>query len=253
MKEPQNKGMQDTRQTRILELLYEHGTMTVKDLAVALHTSEVTLRKDVTALAKKGMLARQHGSVRLANLNNVQARMAIHYAEKRSLAMRASKLVEPESTIMVENGSCCALLVEALATRHVPATIVTNSAFIAQMAARESGLESILLGGTFQGDSEVCVGPLLRDMAERFSVPQCFLGVDGFSGKDGFSNKDLARAEAARTMAARAKKCIVLTEAQKFSEPSVVPLRITVDTVVTDENLPQTIKMKLNKQGIEVL
>lgn len=73
------------------------------------------------------------------------------------------------STVMVESGSCCALLARELADTKERVTIVTNSAFIANYVRDSTSVSCTLLGGSYQRDSQVMVGPLVRTCAARSS------------------------------------------------------------------------------------
>ncbi|MGP4112768.1 substrate-binding domain-containing protein [Streptomyces sp. 4N509B] len=53
------------RQERILAAVRHHGTVRLADLAQHLGVSAVTVRRDVTALADRGLVARVHGGVTL--------------------------------------------------------------------------------------------------------------------------------------------------------------------------------------------
>ena len=58
-------------------------------------------------------------------------RIAYHYEAKQKIARRAAKLIADGDTLMIESGSCCALLAEELTVSKKDLTIITNSAFIA--------------------------------------------------------------------------------------------------------------------------
>ena len=86
---------------------------------------------------------------------------------------------------MIENGSCCALLAETLARTHRDLTILTNSAFIASYIRDREHVQVVLLGGIYQPEAQVMVGPMVRQCAENFWIDRFFIGVDeaGASGR----------------------------------------------------------------------
>ena len=134
-------------------------------------------------------------------------------------------------------------------------TIVTNSAFIAGYAGRGLGTEFILLGGVYQKDSQVMVGPLVKQCAGSFCVDRLFLGADGWSPSAGFANSDHLRAQAVRDMAAQAEAVAVLTESEKFSRRSVAPLQLgdKLKTVITDGDIPGAAAETLRELGVQVI
>ncbi|MFD8498086.1 substrate-binding domain-containing protein [Amycolatopsis sp. NPDC059657] len=56
----------------ILSLLRQHGTVRLSDLVTRLGVSSVTVRRDVTELADRGLLARVHGGVTLVRPRSAQ-------------------------------------------------------------------------------------------------------------------------------------------------------------------------------------
>ena len=86
---------------------------------------------------------------------------------------------------MIENGSCCALLADTLTATKKDLTIITNSAFIAEYIRGKSNFQINLLGGIYQQDSQVMVGPMILQCVENFFVDRFFIGTDGYSTKTG--------------------------------------------------------------------
>ena len=242
------------REMQILSLLSESGRAEVTVLAEKLGVSQVTVRKDLDALERRGILRREHGCAVFGGSDDINNRLALHYEEKRKIAIRATELVSPGETVMIENGSCCALLAEEIARTKPGATIITNSAFIASYIRAIEGARVILLGGDFQNDAQVMVGPILRVCAERFYVNKLFIGTDGYTEKLGFTGCDHLRVQAVRDMAEQAEQIIVVTESCKFDQRGTVSMGITdrVKAVVTDDAITEAYEECLKNHGIAV-
>ena len=242
------------RDGKILELLTAEKKVEVAALSEWLGVSEVTVRKDLDALQSKGLVVREHGYATIANPNDVGGRLAYHYEEKRRIAQMAAALVLDGSTVMVESGSCCALLARELADTKEGVTIVTNSAFVAGYVRDSTHVACTLLGGTYQHDSQVMVGPLVRMCAEEFYVDTLFIGTDGWMEGVGPTNADQMRAEAVRSMAGSAAEVVILTESEKFGQRGAVPLRLAGKkiTVVTDSRISEEWRRSLEQSGVDV-
>lgn len=245
---------QEERRRAILQRLTQGGRVEVASLAGLLGVSQVTVRKDLDELESRGFIRRAHGSAELNSPDNVSGRLAYHYEEKRRIALRAVDLVADGDTVMIESGSCCALLAALLAQAREDLTIVTNSAFIAEYV-RVGRAQVVLLGGIYQRASQCLVGPLVRETAAQFHVGRFFLGTDGWSPETGFTNRDQLRAQAVRDMAASAEELVVLTESEKFSLMGPVPLRVPGQpgTVITDGGVPAQALACLREQGVRVI
>lgn len=242
------------RDAKILELLTSQGRAEVSYLSERLGVSEVTVRKDLDALQSRGLVLRKHGFATLANPSDVRGRLAYHYEEKRLIAQRAAELVVDGSTVMVESGSCCALLARELADTKDGVTIVTNSAFVADYVRDSTRVSCTLLGGSYQRESQVMVGPLVRSCAAEFYVDLLFIGTDGWIEGVGPTNADQMRADAVRSMAESAGRVVVLTESEKFGQRGAVPMRLPGKQllVVTDANLGAAWRAALERDSVDV-
>lgn len=243
------------RLNKILELLIQENKAEVSFLSEKLGVSQVTIRKDLDSLEQRGIIKREHGFALLRSADDINGRIAYHYEEKREIAQKAADLVSNGDTILIESGSCCALLADALANSKKDLTIITNSAFIAGYIREKSNFQIILLGGIYQQDSQVMVGPMILQCVENFLVDFFFIGTDGYDKRAGFTNRDQMRAQAVRDMARQANHIVVLTESDKFSKHGVVPLNLKnkVKTVITDNHLSTETKADLESQGIRII
>ncbi|SHK26175.1 transcriptional regulator, DeoR family [Selenomonas ruminantium] len=241
------------RHSKLLSLVNQHNRIAVTELARALDVSEVTIRKDLNILEKKGLLRREHGYARLTTSDDVGNHLSFNYEAKLRIARRAAESVHNGETIMIESGSCCALLAEEIAANRRDVTIITNSAFIADYIRKYNQVRVILLGGEYQKESQVMVGPMIRSCVRDFYVSKFFVGTDGLN-ELGFMSNDLMRAEAARSMAERAEQTIVLTESSKFKTHGTVKLLPfdKVSALYTDDLASNDIITQLHAQGIHI-
>lgn len=242
------------RSDQILEMLTEQGRIEVSRLSEVLGVSQVTIRKDLDELEGRGIIVREYGCAVLKSPDDISSRLAYHYEAKRKIAERAAELVSNGDTIMIESGSCCALLAETLAKDKKDLTIITNSAFIAGYIRGNPNVQVVLLGGIYQQDSQVMVGPLVGQCARNFCVDLFFIGADGYSPQMGFTNRDQLRAQAVQEMSAQAEQVVVLTESEKFGKRGVVPLGLSdkLRSVITDSRIDSSVTELLQSKGISV-
>ena len=242
------------RHTQILELLTEQKRVEVTELSELLHVSQVTIRKDLDQLENAGLILRAHGFATLNSSDDMNNRLAYHYDVKQKIAKLACESIRDGETIMIESGSCCALLALEIAKTRKEITIITNSAFIADYVRKTEKIRIILLGGEYQLESQVMVGPLTRKCVEAFFVDKFFIGTDGFSEASGFTGNDYMRSEAVRDMAKQADKVIIVTDSVKFHQKGVVNLLRTedVDCIYTDSDVPSEVEEYLLGKNIEV-
>ncbi len=241
------------RHTKLLNLVNEKKRVAVTELAATLGVSEVTIRKDLSTLEHMGLLRREHGFAALSQSDDIGHHLSFNYETKRRIALRAAKTIHNGETVMIESGSCCTLLAQELATNRQGVTIITNSSFIASFVRKSQNAHTILLGGEYQNESQVVVGPMVEKCVSAFSVNKLFVGIDGFDSQ-GFMSNNLMRAEAIRAMAARSRHVIVLTESVKFTKTGVVSLFPlgAVDSVYTDDGMPAMAAQMLHASDTHV-
>jgi len=242
------------RIVRILDLLASNKKIKTTLLAEMLDVSQVTLRRDLEKLEKRGIISRSHGYVSLDGADDTGKRMAFSYSIKRKIAKAAALTVEEGETVMIESGSCCALFAEELALAKKNVTIITNSAFLANYVCKLQSVKVILLGGYFQPESQVLVGPMTVKCGEIFFSEKYFLGTDGFIPEYGFTGRDHMQVETAQELAKRAKNIFILTESAKFKRRGAYSL-IGFDRlsgVFTDDNVPKDAEAVLLKNNVQL-
>ena len=222
------------RHTKILELLSQYKKIEVTRLSELLSVSQVTIRKDLMQLESSGLILREHGYAALHDSDDLANRLVYHYEIKQRIASLAVADVQDGETLMIESGSCCALVALEIAKTKKNVTVITNSAFIADYIRKQGTLQIILLG--------------------PFYVDKLFIGTDGFTADSGFTGNDYMRSETVRDMAQQANHVIVVTESTKFSQKGLVHLIDTghIHMVVSDDRIPEECEQYLTEQGVEV-
>lgn len=243
------------RQSQILDLLTQNKKLKVTELSDVLNVSQVTIRKDLSALEESGIIVREHGYAKLNESDDINNRLAYHYDIKQKIAEKAVESIEDGETVMIESGSCCALVALEIAKTKKDVTLITNSAFIADYIRKIGNVRIILLGGEYQEESQVMVGPITRKCAEGFFVDKLFIGTDGFTKETGFTGNDYMRSEAVKDMAKQASNVIIVTDSVKFQQKGVVSLLDTkkVSYIYTDSNIPEETEEYLIENNIKVI
>jgi DeoR/GlpR family transcriptional regulator of sugar metabolism len=230
----------NNRQNKILEMLAKKQRIEVATLADMLRVSSVTIRKDLDILESQNLVRREHGFAHIDSKNNEDTLLAYNYSLKRRIAKAAAATVKDNETVMIAHGACCAILAEELANTKRNITIITNSVFIANHIRHTPHGRIILLGGYYQRDSQVLVGPLTFRSAEMFSPDKLFISASGFSERFGFTEQDYVRAQTVQELVKQAKQIVVLFDSESFANTGVVKLASAdrISDLYTDERIP---------------
>ena len=214
---------------------------------------------ELTQGANTSLSGALQGKVSGIDINRkMLAEMAVNdaagFAALAEVAKKAVESIQHGETIMIESGSCCALVALEIAKTKKDVTLITNSAFIADYIRKHTAIKIILLGGEYQHESQVMVGPMMRKCAEAFFVDKLFIGTDGFSIDTGFTGNDYMRCEAVKDMARQASHVIIVTESDKFHQKGVSNLidLHQVSCIYTDQGIPQEVEEYFKEKHIQV-
>lgn len=247
----------EERQSIILELLIQHNSILVTDLATHLNVSLVTIRKDLTDLEREKKLYRNHGKAILIDPyidnRNVSEKEKLYVEEKRLIGMKAASLITPKDSILIASGTT----MHALARSIVPAdelTVITASMEVSNILASEKNIYIIQLGGILRHSSLSVVGKYAENILADFSCSKLFIGVDGIDLDFGITTTNMMEASLNRVMMQTAQKTIVLADSSKFGRRgfSKIADMEGVDHIITDSRIPPSTALRLEEMGIEV-
>lgn len=247
----------EERQSIILELLIQHNSILVTDLATHLNVSSVTIRKDLTDLEREKKLYRNHGKAILIDPyidnRNVSEKEKLYVEEKRLIGMKAASLITPKDSILIASGTT----MHALARSIVPAdelTVITASMEVSNILASEKNIYIIQLGGILRHSSLSVVGKYAENILADFSCSKLFIGVDGIDLDFGITTTNMMEASLNRVMMQTAQKTIVLADSSKFGRRgfSKIADMEAVDHIITDSRIPPSTALRLEEMGIEV-
>lgn len=247
----------EERQSIILELLIQHNSILVTDLATHLNVSSVTIRKDLTDLEREKKLYRNHGKAILIDPyidnRNVSEKEKLYVEEKRLIGMKAASLITPKDSILIASGTT----MHALARSIVPVdelTVITASMEVSNILASEKNIYIIQLGGILRHSSLSVVGKYAENILADFSCSKLFIGVDGIDLDFGITTTNMMEASLNRVMMQTAQKTIVLADSSKFGRRgfSKIADMEDVDHTITDSHIPPSTALRLEEMGIEV-
>src|ERR1700743_1764756 len=96
------------RKHSILKRLAESGDADIKELALALEVSEITIRRDLNQLAADGLLQRTHGgAVKVAAVNPPPPfanKAAVNVKAKEAIARRAAAEINDGDILFLDCG-----------------------------------------------------------------------------------------------------------------------------------------------------
>ncbi len=244
----------DERQERLVGIVRQKGKASVEELAALLGASRETIRRDLTALAERGLVQKYHGGAKAARIpgeGSFRQRMAENVAAKIRIAKAAAALFQPGETLLIDTGSTTLFFAEEIA-RVSGLTIVTNSTEIARTVARAgNGSRVFLLGGEFGFANSQTLGTMVTEQLRAFRAHHAVLTIGALDSRHGAMDFNIDEAQVARAMIEQSERLTVLADASKFGALAsfeVCPLA-RVDRLVCDAPPPEDIRAPLAEAG----
>lgn len=250
----------EERQQAIASLVIANGRASVTELAQAYDVTTETVRRDLAALDKAGVLRRVHGgAVPARALHLVEAgvgeRETTRAEHKEAIAAAAADLLPPSgSTILLDAGTTTARIAAVLPTDR-ELVVVTNSVPIAARVAALPSVSLHLLGGRVRGITQAAVGEETLRVLDTLRVDMAFIGTNGISVRHGLSTPDSDEAAVKRAMVGSANYVVAVADSSKVGQEQFVSFAAvsSVDTLITDAEIADADRLRFTEQGVEVV
>lgn len=250
----------EERQQAMAQLVSERGRLSVNLLAAEFDVTTETVRRDLSALERMGLVRRVHGgAVPASSLAAIESALVerdqANTREKERVARAALALLPPAgSTILLDAGSTTHRFA-ALLPRDHRLTVVTHAVPIAARLAGSPQIELHLLPGRVRSTTQAAVGADTVAALAELRVDAVFLGTNGISVDHGLSTPDRDEAATKRAMVQSARQVVVLADASKLGAEA--PVRFAtldeVDVLVTDDGGDPAEREALTRAGLEVV
>ncbi|NYA25910.1 DeoR family transcriptional regulator [Haemophilus haemolyticus] len=247
----------NTKQRRhtIMQLLQEQGEVSVEQLVQLFDISEVTIRKDLSALETSGFLLRKYGGAILMPKEIIDENENDELTKRKFvIAKAAAERIRDHNRIIVDSGSTTATLIKQLNLKQ-GLVVMTNSLSVAtELRALENEPTLLMTGGTWDTRSESFQGKVAEQVLRSYDFDQLFIGADGI---------DLARGSTtfnelvglSQVMAEVSREVVVMVESQKIGRkmPNLELTWQQIDVLITDTGLSEQDKQVILAHGVEVI
>ena len=258
IKQPETLLSMTERHQSILDILQLQGGVSVTDLSQRLNVSEVTIRKDLTALEKQNKLYRTHGRaipispyIGDRHINEKEKQFVM---EKQAIGKAAAALIHEHDSILMASGTTILFAAKQLAeAKNI--TVITASVSVSSMLSQNKDIDVVQLGGLVRESSVSVVGSFAESMLKYFNCSQLFIGADGVDLEFGVTTTNMMEANLNRMMMDASQQIILLVDSSKFGKKGFSKIcdLDKVDTIITDKNIPQKYLDSLTDLGIEMI
>lgn len=246
------------RQQEILRLARDGGRVDVLSLAEEFKVTAETIRRDLKALDRAGMVRRVHGGAipagRLDFEPDLAEREGTAADEKDRIAHAALAELPAEGSVILDAGSTVARLAASLPL-EATFTVVTHGLPTAARLADHPGIQLHLIGGRVRSRTRAAVDAWALRAYGEIRADVLFVAANGFSAEAGLTTPDLAEAAVKRAAIGAARRVVLLADSTKHGQEHFARFGDLedVDLLITDSGLSPEDAAAIEGGGTEVI
>jgi DeoR family fructose operon transcriptional repressor len=224
----------------ILQEVKTKGIVSVTDLVKLLDASESTIRRDLNALDKEGLLNKIHGGAiaigESASKHDymVNVRQSLNIDEKCEIAKYAASLIEDGDVIYLDAGTTTEILIEFISAKNIK--VVTNGIVHAKKLL-DKGFTTFILGGEIKAVTEAIVGSTTVEELKKYNFSKGFFGVNGVSNQSGYTTPDVNEALVKGQAIKMCREAFILADHSKLEKVSFITFGAITDAVLITSKL----------------
>ena len=208
------------RRRALLDALQRDGAVQVRQLAAELSCSEMTVRRDLDALERDGVVRRVHGGairVQLRRDEMPYAARALEATEaKQRIGRAVAALIDDGETVILDSGTTTLEVARALRGR--PVTVLPLGLRALLELADDDAVSLISPGGDVRPGELVVTGDLAEVAFERLRFDTLVLGCCGLHEREGVTTHVPADARVKRAALRAARRTVLASDATKIGQ-----------------------------------
>lgn len=148
------------RKEELKRIITEKKAVTVSEMATYFSVSTETIRRDLDALEKEGIIKKSYGGASLirhvSSAITQKEKLSLLVEEKQHIAQNAASFIHPNDCIFLDSSTTVLSICPYL--EDVPITVVTNSLPIINALSNKSNIKLISIGGAFDSQTQSFLG-----------------------------------------------------------------------------------------------
>ncbi len=244
----------ETRRKKIYQALEKHGSVKVDELAEELHTSPLTIRRDLDYLEQQNLIERYYGGASIRRNRDAQSSInSVGMSYKHAIARHAAQFVSDGDTIFINSSSTALLTIKYITAKMV--TIITNNGKAIFSDSNED-INIILTGGELRPPKEVMLGEFALNNLNLVTANKCFLGCSGLTVEEGFTTAAMQEVAINQLMLSRVtgKKYILADHTKIGNKQSFIsgsPSQISC--IITDSEANKAVLDSFSALGVQTI
>lgn len=244
------------RQTRIIDLVTERGSVRIDDLAAILGVSPMTIHRDLDSLASQQLITKVRGAAKVMQSalfeTGVRVRLARQAREKEALARAVAAHLEPGQAVMLDDSTTCVYLARLLRGSS-PVTVITNFVPVMRELWGKPGIRLIGLGGVYYEWAEAFMGGMTVDAIRSIRADLLVMSTSAITNLVCYHQSEDTISFKRAMLESSARKILVVDHT-KFARRALHALGPVTDfdLVIIDDATPVETREQLRARAVEL-
>lgn len=239
--------------------ILKNKTVSLDTLCTKFNVSKNTVRRDVDALVKKGIIKKVYGGVTALDSGNVIPKLlpyserGIRFTkEKDAICQMAAQFIEDQDTIYIDTGTTCLNLIDYIAEKEC--TILTNSLQLFWKAVQYPRLNIISMPGKLNRETLSFAGTEVTDYLKTYNITKAFMACTGVTQKNGLTNATTEEYIVKKAVLENSAQSFLLADHSKFGKVSLMTYWSLEDIghIITDAPLDEEYELFCQENHIQV-
>ena len=219
----------------------------------------MTIRRDLSAMEKAGVLTRTHGGCVLQSPFVRELPFSqkdqLHRTQKYAIACAAVDMLKPGDRIYLDTGTTAVHVARVLPAK-LDLHVFTNNLRVAMELFGREGVEVIVYGGALASQSPDLTGEVALTRIHDFRIDVAVMGADALDAARGeYYSADTGTAMLSRQARRQAERTLLLIDNSKFGKHSLAVVgRLDAGvTLITDDRISEEDRLALEKTSAELV
>lgn len=256
-----NKKLQ--RANKIIDILKEKNGATVKELALTLKVSEMTIRRDLEILKSNNIINNVYGAAiynpsnnieKLESFYDIENELIKHENEKIKIGKAAAGLINQDDIIIIDTGTTTEKLAEFIDNNLNISVLIYNTNILMALSKKKN-IELIFSGGYFHPNTMMFESPEGISLIEKTRATKVFVSAAGIHENLGVTCSNNYEVLTKQAIIKSSVEKILLVDSEKFGvvKSSYFAELTDFDTIITDNKITPKWHKKINDLGIKLI
>jgi len=245
------------RQQQMLGLVRQQGFVSVEALAQHFTVTAQTIRRDINALCRHGLLRRYHGGAGLpSSVENVAytARQVLNPRAKERIALEVARHIPNQASLYITLGTTTEAVASALLD-HEGLRVITNNLNVATILSGNPSFEVIIAGGVVRHRDRGVTGEATIDFINQFKVDYAVMGISGIEQDGSLLDFDYREVRVLQAIMRNARSVLLAADHSKFGRNALVRVADLGDVSVlfTDAEPPAGVRRLMQEHDGQIV